>query len=69
VDPDRGTVCKTYPVGSALRSQPAIEGGRLYVGTQDGKVVCIDTGDARFTGWPTWGGDMAHTNVAEPPRR
>jgi outer membrane protein assembly factor BamB len=69
VDPDKGTVSKTYPVGSALRTQPAIEGGRIYVGTQDGKVVCIDTGDTRFTGWPTWGGDMAHTNVAEPARR
>jgi outer membrane protein assembly factor BamB len=68
VDPDRGSVTKTYKVGSALRSQPAIEGGRIYVGTQDGKVVCIDTGDARFTGWATWGGNMAHTNVAESSR-
>ena len=42
-----------------------IEGGRIYVGTHEGKVVCINTGEPRFTGWPTWGANMAHTNIAE----
>ena len=65
VDPDDGDVTKTHKVGHPIRSQPAIEGGRIYVGTHDGKVVCINTGDARFTGWPTWGANMAHTNIAE----
>jgi outer membrane protein assembly factor BamB len=67
VDPDKGTVTKTYKVGAPIRSQPAIEGGHIYVGTQDGRVVCINTGDARFTGWATWGANMAHTNIAETP--
>ena len=63
VDPDKGDVTKNHKVGFPIRSQAAIEGGRIYVGTQDGKVVCINTGDARFTGWATWGANMAHTNL------
>src|SRR5262249_15723155 len=41
VDPDKGKVTHTYNAGNALRFQPAVEGGRIYVGTQDSKVVCI----------------------------
>jgi outer membrane protein assembly factor BamB len=35
-----GTVKARYKIGSQLRYAPAIADGRLYVGTQDGKVVC-----------------------------
>jgi outer membrane protein assembly factor BamB len=59
-----GVIIKTYKLSTQLRFQPAIEGGRIYVGTQDGKVVCIDTGDKNFTGWPCWGGNPAHTGLA-----
>ena len=69
VDPDKGNVTKTYKVGSPIRSQAAIDGGRIYIGTQDGRLVCIDTGDARFTGWATWGANMAHTNVAAAAKK
>jgi outer membrane protein assembly factor BamB len=64
VDPSSGKLRKTYSVGSPLRFQPAIEGGRIYVGTEDGKVVCFETGDSKFAGWSTWGGNSAHTGVA-----
>jgi hypothetical protein len=47
-----------------LRSQPAIDRGQLYVGTDDGQIVCVDTGNAAFTNWSTWGGNPAHTGVA-----
>ena len=39
--------------------------GKIYVGTQDGKVVCIDTGDKKYTGWPCWGANAAHTGVPQ----
>jgi outer membrane protein assembly factor BamB len=65
VDPEDGKLVKTYKVGAPARSQPAIVDGRIYVGTQDGKLVCIDTGNASFTGWVTWGANMAHTNLVE----
>ena len=45
VEPLSGKVIKNYQVGSAIRCQPAIENGRIFVGTQDGQLVCIDTGN------------------------
>lgn len=63
LDPENGDEIKRYPVGSEVRFPPAIDKGRIYVGTQDGKVVCIDTGDSSITGWPMWGGDAAHNRV------
>jgi outer membrane protein assembly factor BamB len=65
VDPANGKVLQTYKVGSPVRFQPAIEGGKVYVGTQDGKLVCIDTGDRKFTGWSCWGGNPAHTGLRD----
>jgi outer membrane protein assembly factor BamB len=41
VDSAKGTVRRRYPVGSPLRFSPVVAQGRLYVGTQDGKVVCL----------------------------
>jgi outer membrane protein assembly factor BamB len=63
MNPADGTVTKTYKVGSQVRFQPAIDAGRIYIGTQDGRVVCIDTGDLQVTGWPCWGGNAAHTGL------
>jgi outer membrane protein assembly factor BamB len=63
VDPADGKISERYKVGSPIRFQPAIEGGEIYVGTQDGKVICIHAGDKKFTGWPCWGGNPAHTGL------
>jgi outer membrane protein assembly factor BamB len=63
MDPKDGKVLKSWSSGGPVRFQPAVEGGRIYVGTQDGKLVCIDTGDASLTGWPCWGGNAQHTGV------
>jgi len=63
MEPEKGKIQTTWKVGAPIRSQPAIENGRIYVGTQNGKVICINTGDARLTGWSTWGANAAHTNV------
>jgi outer membrane protein assembly factor BamB len=67
LDPQHGGTKKTYEIGSPLRFSPCVENGRIYVGTQDGKLVCVDTGDRQLTGWPTWGGDGGHTNVRKGP--
>ena len=53
-----------YNVDCPVRYQPAVEGGKVYVGTESGKVVCIDAGDKKFTGWPCWGGNAAHTGLS-----
>jgi hypothetical protein len=69
LEPAKGTINHRYPVGTPLRFQPTIQDGRIYVGTQDGQVVCIDTGDKQLTGWSTWGGNSAHTGIREEPKK
>ncbi len=56
MDPKDGKITARYAVDCPVRYQPAVEGGKIYVGTESGKVVCIDAGDKKFTGWPCWGG-------------
>jgi outer membrane protein assembly factor BamB len=65
LDPTKGTTIERFHVGAPLRFQPTISDGRIYAGTQDGQVVCIDTGDKKLTGWSTWGGNSAHTGVVK----
>ncbi len=54
---------KTWETKSPCRFQAAVEGGRIYVGTQDGKLICIDTGETTLTGWSCWGGNPQHTGI------
>ena len=65
IDPASGKVVKTYQTGSPIRYQPVVDGGRIYVGTQDGRLVCVDTGNKEFTGWSMWGGNAARTGIQE----
>jgi outer membrane protein assembly factor BamB len=58
-----GKIVKTWETKSPTRFQAAVEGGKIYVGTLDGKLICIDTGDKTLTGWTCWGGNAAHTGV------
>ncbi|MGH2604446.1 MAG: PQQ-binding-like beta-propeller repeat protein, partial [Dehalococcoidia bacterium] len=61
IAPADGRVIETYATGSPLRFSPVVDEGWIYVGTQDGRVVVINTGDRSLTGWPTWGGNAART--------
>jgi outer membrane protein assembly factor BamB len=63
VDADKGKVDKKFAVGSPMRSQPAVMDGWIYAGTEDGKLIAVNTGDAKLTGWSTWGGDSQRTGV------
>src|SRR5262249_2077909 len=51
LDPSSGKTTATYPVGSPVRSQPVVADGWIYVGTEDGKLIAIDTKDRSITGW------------------
>lgn len=64
IDAATGKHKQRYDVGAPVRFQPVVMDGRIYVGTQNGKVVCIDTGDRELTGWSAWGGNMQHTGAA-----
>ena len=57
VDPDTGAPLAHYDVGHPVVSQPAVMNGWIYVGTTDGLLVGIDTGDPTLSGWATAGGD------------
>ena len=63
VNPDDGKITERYKVGSPLRFQPIVDGGKIYVSTQNGKVICLDAGDKKFTGWSCWGANAAHTGL------
>jgi hypothetical protein len=63
VDADGGKVQNTYKVGAPLRSQPAVMDGWVYAGSEDGKLIAVDTGDSKLTGWSSWGGDAQRTGV------
>lgn len=63
IDPVSGETVKAYSIGAATRTQPIIQDGKIYVGTVDGKLVCIQTGNPELTGWSTWGGNSAHTGT------
>lgn len=63
LEPQSGEVAASFQIEAPLRFPPVINEGRIYVGTQDGQLVCIDTGNVSLTGWPMWGGDGGHRNV------
>ena len=67
LDPKSGKSTATYAVGSPIRSQPVVADGWIYVGTEDGKLVAINTKDASITGWPTWGGNAQRTGIPRAP--
>jgi outer membrane protein assembly factor BamB len=64
LDQTTGKQVATYAVGGKVRSQPVVAGGWIYVGTEDGRLVAIDTKDPAVTGWTTWGGNAQRTGIA-----
>jgi len=61
LDPEEGEVQRELDAGAPLRTQAVVDRGWVYVGTADGQLVALDTGDESLTGWPTWAGDAART--------
>nr|MDO8115205.1 PQQ-binding-like beta-propeller repeat protein [Candidatus Sigynarchaeota archaeon] len=48
----------TYSTGSMVWSSPAVTGGRVYVGSQDDKVYCLNATTGEFIWSYTTGGDV-----------
>ena len=63
LDPQTGKTEATWEVGGPVRAQPSVVDGWIYVGTEDGRLVAIDTGDRTLTGWAMWGGNAARTGM------
>lgn len=64
VSQDEGRVGFVYATGQPISFQPALAGGNLYAGTNNGLLICLRTGDADADGWTAWGGNAQH-NKAE----
>jgi outer membrane protein assembly factor BamB len=47
-------------LGEPILFQPAVVRGRVYVGTDSGSLICIETGEPDDDGWLMWGGDAKH---------
>jgi len=54
-----------FNVGEPIRFQPAVVGGRVYVGTDFGNVFGVDVNDASADGWAMWGGNAGHNGWEE----
>jgi outer membrane protein assembly factor BamB len=63
IDPATGAVENKWDVGGTLRSQPVVADGWIYVGTDDGRLVAVNTGDPSLTGWSMWGGNAQRTGM------
>ncbi len=57
---DDGRVGLLYALGRPIAFQPCLARGRAYLGALDGRLICIDTGDADADGWYMWGGNARH---------
>ena len=64
LDPTTGKVSGSWKVNGRIRAQPVVHDGWIYVGTEDGRLVAIDTGDDKLTGWAMWGGNAQRSGIA-----
>lgn len=54
-----GTIQRRVHVRAPVITEPIVERGRVFLGTRDGQLVCVDFGDEEMTGWSQWGGTAA----------
>ena len=55
-----GEVGFVYALGQPMTFQPALAHGNIYVGTSNGLLICLKTGDRDADGWYAWGGNAQH---------
>ncbi|MBI2923538.1 MAG: PQQ-binding-like beta-propeller repeat protein [Planctomycetes bacterium] len=58
-----GAIGFLYATKAPMLSQPALAEGNLYVGTSDGRLVCLKTGSSDADGWTAWGGNAQHNKT------
>lgn len=61
---ENGSIENKYETKENIRSQPVVQDGWIYVTTTSGKFIGINTENQNLTGWPMWGGNAQHTNIA-----
>jgi len=61
-DEQKGSIIKKYAIKDAIRYQPVVDKGWIFVTTVNSKMHAINTGNPAITGWNMWGGNAARTN-------
>lgn len=60
VDQKTGKLKFDYETKNPITFQPALADGNIYVGTSNGVVMCLKTGEKDATDWTAWGGNAQH---------
>jgi outer membrane protein assembly factor BamB len=55
-----GQVLFDYATRAPMTFQPALAQGRLFAGTTDGRVICVNLKEKDADGWYAWGGNAQH---------
>ncbi|HVF57104.1 MAG TPA: PQQ-binding-like beta-propeller repeat protein [Pyrinomonadaceae bacterium] len=58
-----GEVGFMYSFGQPMVFQPALADGNVYVGTSNGLLICLKTGETDADGWYAWGGNAEHNKT------
>lgn len=60
MDQNSGEIQYMYATDQPVSFQPALAKGKIFIGTTNGEVICIENGDADADGWTAWGGNAQH---------
>jgi outer membrane protein assembly factor BamB len=63
VQQSSGAVGFSYAMKAPIAFQPALAKGNVYVGTSDGRLICLKTGNQDADGWYAWGGNAQHNKI------
>jgi outer membrane protein assembly factor BamB len=61
VDPEDGSIDQRFRLRAPVITEPIIDRGRVFLGTRDGRLLCVNLGDERITGWNQWGGNASRS--------
>ena len=64
VSQNDGSTGLCYSTGQRISFQPCLAGGSVYVGTNHGRVFCLETGGVDASEWHMWGGNAQHNKTA-----
>jgi Ca-activated chloride channel family protein len=63
VQQSNGAVGFSYAMKAPIAFQPTLAKGNVYVGTSDGRLICLKTGNKDADGWYAWGGNAQHNKI------
>lgn len=63
VHQESGRAGLLYSTGRGITFQPCLANGRMYFGTTEGELICLETGSDDADGWYMWGGNAQHNKT------